>query len=169
MGAARGEWALIAAGVAVACLMTGTCAIAYQRHVAAAKPVEALVVLQMIAASEGVTLASRLAYVDCPGGAYPRAVPGPKAHPWSQPSHPGDACWQSLVSPDSDVRFVYRVVVGGPSDPVPAPPKSGLTMPMPTRPWFVAMASADLDGDGDLSSYWVTSFAPGVSSVDPDE
>ena len=166
---ARSDAPIIAAAVAVGVLVTGVGWATYRRHLRNAQTSEAPAMLQGIAGAEHLALATTLAHVGCPGGDYPRAVPDQKPMHWSAPGHPGDACWRALVSASDPVRFVYSVAAGGPSDPVPSPPKSGLRMPTPTGPWFVAMASADLDEDGNRSSYWTSSFWPGVSSVDPEE
>ena len=161
---------LVAAAVAAGVMVAVVGWTSLRRHRRSAWVAEAPVMLQAIAGAEHIALASRLAHLGCPGGDYPRAVPDPNAVPWSAPGHSGEACWRTLsVSPAGPVRFVYQVAAGGPTDPVPTPPKSGLTMPTPTGPWFVAMASADLDGDGIRSSWWLTSFSPGVGSVDPEE
>ncbi|MEJ7731162.1 MAG: hypothetical protein WKG00_18340 [Polyangiaceae bacterium] len=158
--------AVIAGGVTLIAVVG---AVGFRKYQQAAAPSEAPAMLMNVVGGELAALASSGKYTECAGGPYPRLAPDPRRHAWTALGHPGAPCWAALAASPGPVRFVYRVVAGGPSDPVPSPPKSGLTMPSPTGPWFVAMAAADLDGDGDRSSYWVTSFAPGVSSVDPDE
>jgi hypothetical protein len=166
----RSDTLLTVAGTTLAVAFAGiVVAAGYQQYRQASVTAEVHSVLQSVAMSELAALASASKYTECPGGAYPRPVPDPSPHAWTSPSHPGAACWATLVAAPATVRFVYRVVAGGPGDAVPAPPKSGATMPVPTGPWYVAMASADLDGDGVQSSFWVTSFTPGVGAIDPGE
>jgi hypothetical protein len=159
---------LVAGALTAALAVAVIVVVAYRKYRRAALTSEAHFMLQNIAAGEEMTLASARAYTACPGGPYPRTVPSPTTHAWASPGHPGDACWRALATTGDPVRFVYRVVAGGPGDPIPTPPK-GSAIPVQSAPWFVAMASADLDGDGDQSSYWLTSFTPGVYSVDADE
>ena len=74
------------------------------------------------------------------------------------------------AKPDAPVLFGYQTVAGGPGDAVPSPSLTPAiagwpTWPTTTDPWFVAVAGADVDGNG-KRCYVVTSSWTGEMYVE---
>jgi len=67
------------------------------------------------------------------------------------------------VTPDGPVQYVYSVVSGVAGGSLPANPSGG-TFPFGTQngPWYIAMARADLDGDGSFT--YATTYS-GTSAI----
>ncbi|MEJ7733995.1 MAG: hypothetical protein WKG00_32970 [Polyangiaceae bacterium] len=109
-----------------------------------------------------------MAYLSCSSGLtdfYPHAAPDQKRYHWVQPSHPDFTCWNSLNVGANETIFVYSVVAGGPGETPPTPPGFP-AIHVQTRPWFVAYAVGDQDGDGQLSRFWTGSMVDGVKSAE---
>jgi type IV pilus assembly protein PilA len=67
------------------------------------------------------------------------------------------------VAPDGPVQYVYSVVRGSAGGGLPANPSGG-SFPFGTQtaPWYIAMARADLDGDGSFT--YATTYS-GTSAI----
>ena len=146
-------------GVLAALAMVG-----YRKHMYAAQASEASTMISAIRAGEENQRAETLGYLQCSSKLdeyYPHAAPDQSKWNWNNPAHPKFGCWHQLGAKSSaPVRFVYAVVTGLPGETPPPVPglASQPTWPVPTEPWYVVHATADLDGDGERSSYVASSF-----------
>lgn len=138
-----------------------------RRYIGSARASEAAAVLNSIRGAEEVYHQDTFAYLDVSGGSFanlhPSVPPGAFKRSWAGD---GDhvATSQNFrrlgVEVSGAVSFSYGVVAGRAGDPFPALPtkKSGAQFNFPAAAsgdFYVALAKADFNGDGDFS-YVVT-------------
>lgn len=124
-----------------------------RRYVLEAKKAEASSMLAQIKAAEESYRDEMFRYLGVAAfndtDWHPTPTPGEAKHDWNTGGDVQAAIFDPLgVAPDGPVQYSYTVVagVGGtpPAPPITNPPAFGAQ----TGPWYVAMARADLDGDG---------------------
>ena len=139
-----------------------------RKQIEAARSGEAKAVIAGIRGAQHVYRQEHLAYANCSAtltSYYPHATPDAKKYNFDNPGHTESACWTRLgIKTDGPVRYVYSVVAGAGNTALPAIPDftAQPTWPSsvgPREPWFVVHAAGDLDGDGQRSSFWSSSFS----------
>jgi type IV pilus assembly protein PilA len=127
-----------------------------RKYTLSAKKAEAVSMLTQIRSAEEAYLDETFSYRS--GGSdfdtwHPVNVPSPSKHSWNVTSGNGmtDAFRELGVQATGPVLYSYAVVAGGAGDDLPTIPSDGsrtYTVPAPTGPFYIAMAKADLDGNG---------------------
>ena len=148
--------------------------VGYSRWVQTAKTAEATAMLGAVKAAQEVFRAERLRYADVSVGSlnttYPTSTPNDQKVRWDPAScaaTPICAAFLTLnVQAESFVYYRYSTIAGPAG---PAVTFDTFTTPVNNDPWFVARARGDLDGDGVLSSFYVTSYDTVVLKVNPEE
>lgn len=124
-----------------------------RKYVLEAKKAEASSMLAQIRAAEEAYKAETFEYLGLDDFSTwnPTNDPGPGKRSWSAPENDmGDLFNQLGVRPDGGVVFSYAVVAGGVDDELPTLPTMtrSFSFADPTGPFYIAMAKADLNGDG---------------------
>jgi prepilin-type N-terminal cleavage/methylation domain-containing protein len=145
--------------------------VGYRRFITSARTTEAVQMVGSIRAAEESFRAETLTYLDVSGG-HNLATPFPAEHPgkfktaWPTPAVSGctgdTLCgrWMQLgAKPDAPVVYGYAVAAGGVSDALPVPAIANPpAWPAITEPWYVILATGDIDGDGTNSHVLGSSF-----------
>ncbi len=142
--------------VAIVGILAAVAVPTYMRHVRRSKTAEAKEFLMDIYQAEMTYEADRMRS----GGRFiacgPILVGGVPAGGANNVQVPLPAAWQTLgVSPGViAMRYDFFVAVDGGAAP---PNPCGAPLPPVGNPWFVAIANGDLDGDGAVSTFLITS------------
>ena len=168
--------------VAVVGILAVLAIVVVRKYIHAAYTGEPKAVFAGIRGAQAVFISEHGAYANCSAtldSHYPAATPDDKKRSFSNPSFTPASeydCWNGLnIRTDGPVRYVYSVVAGLgtasmptipniPSQPTWPPGPGGVR-----GPWFVLHAAGDIDNDGDLSSFWASSFDKDVRSNKEDE
>jgi prepilin-type N-terminal cleavage/methylation domain-containing protein len=123
-----------------------------RKYVLEAKKAEASSMLVQIRAAEEAYKDEAFEYL---GAAsfdvwHPTSAPTPGKRSWDTGTSMGDAVFKPLgVRPDGPVAYSYAVVDGPAAGAIPTIPMvRTISIPVPTGPFYIAMAKADLNGDG---------------------
>lgn len=139
----------------------------YQRVIKSSKLTEAENMLSSIRIAQEAYKVERGIYANvgntpCPAG----LAAGVKVQ-WAPSCNGGNMTWATLpVHSDGPVQFGYSTVAGPPG----SPPTGGFVNVSAadlSKPWFVAMATADLNGDGASglnTEVWTSSFGNQIFS-----
>jgi hypothetical protein len=125
--------------------------------VRAAKQSEATGMLTQIRAAEEAYREETFTYLGLATASswHPIATPPTEAkYSWDTSTTAGNTVFKPLgVRPDGPVMYAYTVVSGaaGATPATVVMATRSLTFPTATDPYYVAMARADLDGDGQLT------------------
>lgn len=124
-----------------------------RKYVLEAKKAEASSMLVQIRAAEEAYKAETFEYLglDDFDTWNPTNDPTPGKRSWSASGNAMGVVFNSLgVSPDGGVIYSYAVVAGGATDDLPTLPTMtrSFSFPEPAGPFYIAMAKADLNGDG---------------------
>lgn len=147
-----------------------------RKYVYSSKTAEAIHMIGQIKSAQEAFIDETFTYLDASTNVtsyYPQnAVPSRNKFEWRNPAHGDFARWQQLgVSAKEPVQFGY-VTVAGPSTQAP-PAITGMTTspswPAPAGQWFVVRASADQNGDGNLSYFVASSFTSELAVENEDE
>jgi type IV pilus assembly protein PilA len=128
-----------------------------RKYVRAAKQSEATAVLLQIRSAEETYREESFSYLGLATASswHPVETPPQEAkYDWGASTTAGRTVFGPLgVRPDGPVMYAYTVVVGaaGATPAQVAMATRTLTFPAATDPYYVAMARADLDGDGQLT------------------
>jgi type IV pilus assembly protein PilA len=141
-----------------------------RRYVRTAKASEAMGVVSDIRAAEENYRGEAYVYLGLPafnaGDWHPSATPGNFKKSWDSDTGTMSDMMQTLaVRTDSPVYFTYAVVAGRQGDSVPALPTTKQDFNFPAsapEPFYVVVAKADLDGDGEFSYVVSHSFTAGM-------
>ena len=147
-----------------------------RKYVFASKSSEAMTMITSIKANQEAYKDETFAYLTVSQGdltrLYPSMSPGRFKTAWRSPGHPDAARWQQLgVDASGPVAFGYAVAAGGAGDAIPTPTtERNLNYPTTgTEPWFVVIARADHNGDGNRSLIMSSSFTREVYLEKEDE
>ncbi|MEM1031144.1 MAG: prepilin-type N-terminal cleavage/methylation domain-containing protein [Myxococcota bacterium] len=136
----------------------------YRRYLDTVKSAEGKDLVTTISAGQTGYFESTQGYLSCGTNLtdyYPSA-PNRQKRTLRAPANPQAPCYDLLgVDSQAPSYFSLVTVAGLPSDSVPSLPTTGSFTPAPGRPWFVAMAVSDIDGDSNLGYFSTTSFSPG--------
>ncbi len=146
----------------------------YSKWILTSKTAEAPAMLGAIKSAQEVFRAERLRYLDVSVGSldtmFPAATPSSQKVKWDTGACSIAVCTNFLtlnVQAETFVYYRYSTIAGAATG---APVSyDGRTTPAANDPWFVARARGDLDGDGVLSSYYVTSFDTALGKTNADE
>ena len=135
------------------------------KYIRSSKTAEAIQIIGSIKAAQESYRAETFAYLNVSSSLtdYYPATPDDRAHQWGDVSGNTGKAFQTLgIAADAPVRFGYATTAGTGSA-VPSAHGTALTITgWPTaalsRPWYVARAAADLDGDGTLCYVVSASF-----------
>jgi prepilin-type N-terminal cleavage/methylation domain-containing protein len=123
-----------------------------RKYVLEAKKAEATAMLTQIRAAEEAYRDETFNYLglDDYSAWHPLDEPGDGKYSWGAETALRTAVFDPLgVQPDGPVRYAYSVVIGNAGVAVPAPPSSRtFDFGTPPTAWYVAIAKADLNGDG---------------------
>jgi type IV pilus assembly protein PilA len=133
-------------------------------YILSSKTTEAVSMMTNIKGAEEAFKDETYTYLDVSGGKsltgwYPSATVGKFKTQWGDTSTPQGAKWKTLgVTAATPVQFDYALAAVGPNENYPVVPtqksNSDFNMTGTTPDWFyVAVARADLDGDGTLYCY----------------
>ena len=127
-----------------------------RKYVRAAKQSEATGMLTQIRAAEEAYREESFTYLGLATASswHPVSTPAEAKYSWDTSTTVGNTVFRPLgVRPDGPVMYAYTVVAGAagatPASVVMA--TRTLTFPTATDPYYVAMARADLDGDGQFT------------------
>jgi type II secretory pathway pseudopilin PulG len=123
-----------------------------RKYVLSAKKAEATSMLTQIRAAEEAYRDETFKYLGGTFGVWhPTNTPSPGLRGWeSATTTMGTDVFAPLgVKPDGGVAYSYAVVAGTVGSALPTiPTAKPFSLPAPTGPFYIAMAMADLDGDG---------------------
>ncbi len=148
--------------------------VAFRKHIAASRSIEAVSMIQSIAAAQERYRTETLTYLDVSTNLstmYPMAAPDEKTvYDWVQAGHVNFASWQRLnVTVPGPVRYGYATVAGqaGADLSVQAVTNAATQPIWPTpaqtvEPWYVIQALGDIDGDGVNSVFVGSSFSESI-------
>ena len=146
--------------VAIIGVLAGLATYGVRKYIRAAKQSEATSMLTQIRAAEEAYREETFTYLGLAAASswHPVMTPTEAKYDWGTSTTAGDTLFRPLgVRPDGPVMYAYTVVSGAagatPASVVMA--TRTLTFPAANDPYYVAMARADLDGDGSLT-YAVT-------------
>jgi type IV pilus assembly protein PilA len=128
-----------------------------RKYIAASKAGEAVGMLAAIKAAEEQYRDETFVYLgtDDFGAWHPASTPGKFKTDWRADNGAASDVMQTLgVDAAGPVYFTYAVVAGRAGDAFPTPPtaQTNFNFPNPAaEPFYVAVARADLDGDGSFS------------------
>jgi prepilin-type N-terminal cleavage/methylation domain-containing protein len=131
-----------------------------RKYVLEAKKAEASSMLVQIRAAEEAYKDETFEYLGAASfdAWHPEADPTPDKSSWDSDSAMRTAVFNPLgVRPDGPVAYSYAVVAGLAGGTIPTIPTARtFSFPTPTGPFYIAMAKADLNGDGTFT-YALTS------------
>jgi type IV pilus assembly protein PilA len=139
-------------------------------HMKAAKSAEVTAMMQSIRAAQEQWRAENQTYLDVTqNGWYPRdpstggvgKLQRSFFFPAASTSHGDNTRWLTLnPKATGPVRYGYRVNAGLPGAPLTTPARTvaGLTWPAHNEPWYVIQALGDIDGDGQVSYFVMSSL-----------
>jgi type IV pilus assembly protein PilA len=134
-------------------LLAGVSTIGVRKYIMAAKQSEAIQMLTQIRAAEEAYRDETFNFLglDRPSAWHPVDAPARAKYDWSISTTVGNTVFRPLgVKSDGPVMYGYTVVIGAagttPANVVMA--SRTLTFPATSEAYYVAMARADLDGDG---------------------
>jgi type IV pilus assembly protein PilA len=123
-----------------------------RKYLLEAKKAEASSMLTQIRAAEEAYRDETFQYLGATDFStwHPTSTPGTGKTDWDATTTMGTNVFKPLgVRPDGPVNYSYAVVAGGAGDDVPTiPTVKDFNFPDPTGPFYIAMAKADLNGDG---------------------
>jgi prepilin-type N-terminal cleavage/methylation domain-containing protein len=145
-----------------------------REHIFASKSTEAVSVIQAIRGAQEQWRAETQSYLDVSTSLtawYPTDDPGREKHPWDQPSGNDYANWR-LLNPavTGPVQFGYSTIAGSAGEAIPDLEMT--TQPgfkLPTEPWFIIQATADVDEDGVRAIFAASSFTGELYTEEPGE
>jgi prepilin-type N-terminal cleavage/methylation domain-containing protein len=133
-----------------------------RKYIQSSKTSEAYSMMADIKAGQEAYKAETFQYLDVSDGGwnyYPTAEPGSAKTQWGKSQAPISNNWATLgVFPNAPVVFTYACRAA-PPDELPDEPPDDFVWAFPaSRDWsYVAVAAADLDGDGTVFTYVVSS------------
>jgi prepilin-type N-terminal cleavage/methylation domain-containing protein len=123
-----------------------------RKYMLHAKKAEAVSLLTQIRAAEEAYRDETFQYLGATSFSvwHPTSTPTPGKRDWGATTTMGTNVLNPLgVRPDGPVTYSYAVTAGPSGGTLPAIPTTKTwSFPTPTGPYYIAMAKADLDGDG---------------------
>jgi prepilin-type N-terminal cleavage/methylation domain-containing protein len=124
-----------------------------RKYVLTAKKAEAVAMLTQIRGAEEAYRDEMFVYRGAGSFAtwHPSWTPGSNKQAWGSGTSNGmTTVFNDLgVRPDGGIYYAYTVLAGTVNSVIPAPPTTRtFAFPTPTGPFYIAMAMADLNGDG---------------------
>lgn len=163
--------------VAIMGILATLAVVGYQRYIRSAKTGEAVQILGMIKSGQEAFKAETFRYLDVSDSSLSNLYPqgdreiGTDKYAW-EGGLPDFARtnFQTLgVSSSAPVYYGYSCIAGSATDSMPE--KLGVddfdapSWPAPGGPWYVAVAVADLNGDGVQSAYATSSLTAEIVSL----
>lgn len=151
--------------VAIIGVMAALATYSTRKYIQSSKVSEAYSMLADIKSGQEAYKAETFQYLDVSGSLaccatyYPSTTANNRKTQWGAPLPPISDRWATLgVFPDAPVMFTYASVAAQPGTAPPEPPDD-FVWNFPADPdWsYVAVAAADLDGDGSVFTYVVGS------------
>jgi prepilin-type N-terminal cleavage/methylation domain-containing protein len=169
--------------VAIISVLAVLAAVGFASWIRHGKTAEATATLQAVRGAQETWFNDHAAtqYLDISGtnGAsvgtqwFPRATPNDQKAAWDTSACASVPCtgMKKLgVVADSFVYFVYGGTAGQAGTPAAKPAQaSSMTNPVVNGPWYFLEAQGDLNGDGNKSDYWTSSWNTTVGSMNADE
>ena len=141
--------------------------VGYQAWLGQARTASTKDLVQLLSYGQTAYYEDTEGYLSCSGGyasLYPRQ-PNDKKHTLHDPAHADFRCWRLLAPEDDSPTYAsFAAVAGNPGEAMTAPPlDTDVTGPVPAgRPWYVILAVADQDADGERAYWATTSLAPNI-------
>jgi len=137
----------------------------FREHVNSGRSIEALGMIQSIAAAQERWRSESQRYLDVSTSLtayYPVATPNRDMNAWENASHTDAAGWRRLnVTNPGAVKCVYATVAGNAGTSPNGEDFTALTLPtfgVQNEPWYLIHAKADLDGDSKFSYFLASSL-----------
>lgn len=165
--------------VAMVGVLATLATVGYKRYLSSAKTGEATSMIGTIKSAQEAFKSETFRYLDASpdiGTPYPQgdlAQVGTSKYAWEDgaPSSVRRNMKTLGVSSSAPVYYGYATVAGSASEQLPDLPLDFETpdWPDPGGPWYLAVAMADLDGDGTYSGYASSSFTAQIAALRPGE
>jgi len=148
----------------------------FREHVHAGRAIEALGMIQSIAAAQERWRAESQRYLDVSTSLtayYPQATPNREMNPWENTAHADAVRWRKLnVTNPGTVQCVYTTVAGNAGTNPNDEDFSVITLPtfgVQNEPWYLIHAKSDLDGDSNFGYFMASSMTSEVYVKDQGE